>query len=72
MSENLGQLQQVYIVFLGGMCEEYYFDSERNSIGRLMDDGCGRFYNPLSDRWEWINMKLVVKVYYGKDKGEQA
>lgn len=59
MEENPERLQQVYIVFLDEKREEYYFDSERYTIGRLMSDSYDRLYNPHSDRWEWINMKLV-------------
>lgn len=68
MDENLRRLKQVFIVFLGGKYEEYYFDNERNTIGKFMDEGWGRFYNLTSKRWEWINMNMIVKFYYGDEE----
>ncbi|PEJ37516.1 hypothetical protein CN689_01045 [Peribacillus butanolivorans] len=66
MAKNLENLRQVFIVFVEGQCEEYYFDNQQASIGKFMDEGWGHFYQPILERWEFINMQKIRKMYYGE------
>lgn len=65
MAEKLENLQQIFIVFEGSQSEEYYFDNQRNTLGKFMEEGWGHFYHSYLGRWEFINMQKIVKIYYG-------
>ncbi|KJL04355.1 hypothetical protein N178_12560 [Priestia aryabhattai B8W22] len=64
---NIESLRQVFVVLMNDQPVEYYFDYQNGAtLGRFMDEGWGHFYQPHLRRWEFINMKHIVKVYYGK------